>query len=356
MWLLYGAYGYTGELVARQAAERGERPVLAGRDRAALTALGRALDLPTRVASLDDAAALAAALEGVDAVLHCAGPFVRTARPMVEACLARHCHYLDITGEIAVFERHLDPRRGRHDAARAAGIVLLSGVGFDVVPTDCLASTLAAALPDASHLELAFSTRGGSFSPGTLKTMLEAMPQAGAIRRDGRIVPVPLAYDSKDVPFPSGPRHAMTIPWGDVSTAYHSTGIPNLRVYSATPRRVVRRLRRLRPLLPLLGLRPVKRLAQAWVGRAVAGPDPRVRATARTEVWGEARNPRGATVAGTLVTPEAYHFTALSAVEAMRRVLAGGVEPGAWTPSRALGAAFVRELPGVEVGEVHRRD
>jgi short subunit dehydrogenase-like uncharacterized protein len=345
-WMIYGANGYTGELAAREAARRGLAPILAGRNAEAVGRLARELGLPQRTFSLDDPAATAAELYGVQAVLHCAGPFVRTSAAMVAACLGTGAHYLDITGEIPVFEKVL----AQGDAARRAGVALLPGVGFDVVPTDCLAARLAAALPGATHLALAFYNDKGSISRGTMKTMIESLPHAGAVRRDGRIVPVPIAWDARTIPFDCGERWAMTIPWGDVSTAYHSTGIPNIRVYSGTPPRTIRRMRRLAPFLPLAGWKPLKRFAQRWVERRVTGPSEQVRATARVYLWGEARDAAGRTVTATLSTPEAYHLTAVSAVECAERAARGEVQPGAWTPSRAFGADFAGTLPGVIVG------
>jgi short subunit dehydrogenase-like uncharacterized protein len=348
-WMIYGANGYTGELVAREAVRRGLSPVLAGRSAEAVRRLAGELGLASRAFSLDDRGGTAAELYGVEAVLHCAGPFRHTSAPMVRACLATRAHYLDITGEIDVFEAVL----ARGEEARRAGVALLPGVGFDVVPSDCLAARLAAALPDASELALAFWAAGGSTSRGTLKTMIEGLPHAGAVRRNGRIVSVPIAWDAREIDFGTGRRWTMTIPWGDVSTAWHSTGIPNIRVYTAASPARIRRLKRLAPLLPLAGWKPVKRLALSWVERRVTGPSPEQRQSGRMYLWGEVRNAAGRTVTATVETPEGYRFTAIAAVESMARVLAGKVQPGAWTPSRAFGADYVGELPGVVVGESH---
>jgi len=344
-WMIYGANGYTGELVAREAVRKGMAPILAGRNAEAVKRLARELGLQGRAFALDDPRGTAAELYGVKAVLHCAGPFVHTSAPMVAACLATRAHYLDITGEIPVFEALL----ARGEEARRAGVALLPGVGFDVVPTDCLAARLAAALPDATELALAIYAEGASFSRGTLKTMIESFPHAGAIRKGGRIVPVPMAWDVREIDFGgrAGKRWAMTIAWGDVSTAYHSTGIPNIRVYSGTPPAMIRRLKRLALLLPLAGLKPVKRFAQRWVERKVTGPSAEQREAGRMVLWGEVRNAAGRSVTATLETPEGYRFTAISAVASVERVLEGKVEPGAWTPSRAFGADFVTTLPGV---------
>jgi short subunit dehydrogenase-like uncharacterized protein len=349
-WMIYGANGYTGDLVAREAVRRGLSPILAGRNAEAVGGLARELGLQSRAFSLDNPQASAEALYGVKAVLHCAGPFVHTSAPMVAACLATGAHYLDITGEIPVFETVL----AQGEAARKAGVALLPGVGFDVVPTDCLAARLARALPDAAELVLAIYVGNGTLSRGTLKTMIESLPHAGAIRRSGRIVPVPIAWDAREIDFggQAGRRWTTTIPWGDVSTAFHSTGIPNIRVYSGTPPKTIRRMKRLAPFLPLAGWGPVKRLAQSWVERKVTGPSAELRETARVHLWGEVKSPAGKTVTSTLETPEAYRFTALAAVESVQRLLAGKVPPGAWTPSKAFGADFVTELPGVVAGEV----
>ncbi len=352
-WMIYGANGYTGELVAREAVRKGLSPILAGRNAESVGRLARELGLESRAFPLDDPQAAAAGLNGVKAVLHCAGPFVHTSPPMVAACLAAGASYLDITGEIAVFERVL----AQGAAARKAGVVLLPGVGFDVVPSDCLAARVAAALPDATELTLAFYTEGGSTSRGTLKTMIESLPHAGAIRKDGRIVPVPVAWDAREIDFGGpggrpGKRWAMTIPWGDVSTAFHSTGIPNIRVYSGTSPKSIRRMRRLALFLPLAGLKPVKRFAQRWVEKKITGPTPEQRKTARVYLWGEAKNAAGRRATSTIETPEGYRFTAESSVVCVERLLAGGIAPGAWTPSRAFGADFVLGLPGVLAGEV----
>ena len=345
-WLLYGAYGYTGELIAREAARRGAAPILAGRRAEPLRELADELGFESQVIDLRDSRSLRAVLDRVSAVLHAAGPFIHTSRPMVDACLASSTHYLDITGEMGVFESIL--RRG--DAAREAGVALLPGAGFDVVPSDCLAATLARALPDATHLDLAFTSDRGSASRGTLRTAVEAMPHAGAERRDGKIVPTPLAYDARRIEFGCGSRWAMTIPWGDVSTAFHTTGIPNIRVYTGTPEARIRQLRRLRPLLPLVGTTPVKRALQWWIGRTVLGPDAETRNAARVHLWGEVRNAVGESREATLEVPEGYALTASAAVELAMRVVAGGLQPGAWTPAGAFGPDLIRAVPGVEQG------
>jgi short subunit dehydrogenase-like uncharacterized protein len=342
-WMIYGANGYTGELIAREAARRGHRPVLAGRRAEKIEPLARELGLSARVFPLSEPRRAVEGLSGIAAALHCAGPFVRTSRPMVEACLEAGAHYLDITGEISVFESIM----ARTAEARRREVVLLPGVGFDVVPTDCLAAMLSKRLPDASDLILAFYTRGG-VSRGTLKTMIEGMGEGGAVRRDGRIVRVPMLHDVREIPFSVGPRMAMTIPWGDVATAWHTTGIPNIRIYSASSPKAIARVRRMMWLLPLLSLRPVKRLLQTLADRR-RGPDEHARATGRVYLWGRVANRAGSEATMTMTTPEGYAFTIMSALAAVERLLADPARPGSFTPAGYLGADFVTSIPGVVV-------
>jgi short subunit dehydrogenase-like uncharacterized protein len=340
-WLLYGANGYSGELIARAAVAAGLRPVLAGRARAPLEALARELGLESRIAAVDAPAELGAALAGVSLVLNCAGPFSATARPMLAACLTARAHYLDITGELAVFEHaaSLDA------AAKAAGVVLCPGVGFDVVPTDCVALALAEALPGATELALGFDN-ASPVSRGTARTMVEGLGQGGAVRRDGRIVRVPLGYKARRIDFGGGEKLAMTIPWGDVSTAYRTTGFGNVEVYVPISPRRLAQLRRLNYLRWALRLGVVQRLLKSRVDAAPAGPDAALRERTPTYVWGEARAPDGRVRTARVRTANGYTVTAYAPLGVITRLLAGGAAPGVATPARLLGARYVETLPG----------
>jgi short subunit dehydrogenase-like uncharacterized protein len=344
MLLIYGANGYTGQLIVAECVRRGIRPILGARRAESLTALATEHALETRVASLDDAAALATLLTGVRVVLHCAGPFFRTAKPMVRACLEGGVHYLDITGEISVFEAC----KAKHADATKAGTVIMPGVGFDVVPTDCLAARLAQKLPDAQLLELAFAG-GGGFSRGTLKTMVLGSSQGGAIRENGRVIGVPAGWKTQVIPFRDKSRSAVTIPWGDVSTAFWSTKIPNIHTYLAVPPRSAHMMRVMRALGPLLSVPVLQRFVERQIDARVSGPSADVRATARMRVWGRVTHADGRTVTGTAETPEGYRLTAISAVESARRVLSEPPPAGYHTPSSAFGAGFLETLPECDV-------
>jgi short subunit dehydrogenase-like uncharacterized protein len=340
-WLLYGATGYTGELIARRAGAQGERPILAGRNAQKVAALAAQLDCPSRGISLDEPAAIVAALADVDTVLNCAGPFAQTAPAWFAACLAARVNYLDITGELDVIELAAH----HHEHARHAGITLMPAVGFDVVPTDCLAAMLAERLPDADRLELAFAM-DGRVSRGTAKTMLAAVPTGGRARIAGRIEHVPAAWKSQRVSFANRPRWTVTIPWGDVSSAYYTTKIDNIEVYTAVPRAMIFGLRLLRRPLKLLGWPPLARLVSRGIDRLAAGPDAAALLRDRCQLWGRVTDRSGKQVAATLETPGGYALTVLTALVAVERVRGGGTAAGFLTPARAFGPQFICEFPG----------
>ena len=347
-FLLYGANGYTGQLIAERAHRVGARPILAGRRADAIASIADRYGFEHRAFSLDAPSAIAHSLEGVAAVLLAAGPFSATSAPVLEACIMSGVHYLDITGEIEVFERCF----AQHARAATAGIVVLPGVGFDVVPSDCLAASLAEALPGAQSLELAFRSSGGhgaQISRGTAKTMLEGFGHGGAVRENGRIRRVPIGWRTRRVPFRDGERVAVSIPWGDVATAYHSTGIPNIVVYTTVSRWQMRALMVARLLAPVLRLRAVRELIARRIEQTVHGPDDHARRTVHAQLWGRVTDADGRSVEGTLVTPEGYRLTAETAVEAALRVVGGVVNPGFCTPSLAFGSKFITEFDGCDL-------
>ena len=343
MLVIYGSTGYTGRLIVAEAVRRGLRPVLAGRNADALRAQAQAAGLEWRAASIDDPIALDGAIAGASVVLHCAGPFSRTWRAMSDACLRARAHYLDITGEIAVFEG----LAARDAEAKRAGIMLLPGTGFDVVPSDCLAAHLASLLPGATQLSLAFMATGGA-SRGTLSTMVEGLGMPGAVRRGGLILPVPPGYRTRRIDFGDGRlRDATTIPWGDVSTAYHSTGIPGIEVYVRMGRGMHTALVASRWIGPVLRSRIVRGMLRELVHRGPAGPDAATRARSATLLWGEVSAPDGRRVEGWLRGPGGYDMTALTSIHLAMKALAGIAPAGFQTPSRAYGADVILEISGV---------
>ena len=346
-WMIYGAYGYTGELIATEAARRGAKPLLAGRDAERLQRLADELGLPHRACSLGDEERLAETVAGVDLVLHCAGPFSATALPMMRACLANKAHYLDITGEIEVFET----AQAFSEQAKAAGIVMCPGVGFDVIPTDCVAATLADALPGATSLILAFDSRS-QLSRGTAKTSIEGMGRGGKIRRDGEIVTVPLGGPFTRIDFGEGEKDAVRIPWGDVSTAYHTTGIPNIETYMGIHPAMKGQMRMLRWLRWLLKLPPVQYLAKRRIEKTVAGPPESERIVYTTRVYGQVRTDDGRKKQASLTTANGYTVTVDGSLAVAEHLLASRPDPGSYTPAVLMGPDFVERLPGSSTIEV----
>ncbi|TQV72313.1 NAD-dependent epimerase/dehydratase family protein [Aliikangiella marina] len=343
--MIYGANGYTGRLIVDHALEKGLKPIVAGRNKEQVKQIAEEKGLPARVFDLDSVEQVANNLNDIAVVIHCAGPFSATAKPMMEACIKSKTHYTDITGEIVVFELGQS-----YDAqAKEAGVVICPGVGFDVIPTDCLASQLKDKLPDATHLKLGFDS-GSSMSPGTAKTSVEGLAQGGKIRENGKIIQVPLAFKTKTIDFGNGEKNAMTIPWGDVSTAYYSTGIPNIEVYIPISPKGAKKIKRLNAFKWLLGTKLVQNFLKKQAGKS-RGPNEQQREKLKTYVWGEVRNDKGAWVTGHFETANGYELTYLGAVAVAEHLLANEIEGGAFTPSKLVDNKLVERLPGT--GEIH---
>ncbi|HEV7333512.1 MAG TPA: saccharopine dehydrogenase NADP-binding domain-containing protein [Flavisolibacter sp.] len=352
-FLLYGANGFTAGLIIDQAASFGLQPILAGRNEAKIKELAQQHGLPYRIADLADAGALDALLQDIKVVLHCAGPFSQTALPMQQACLRRQTHYLDITGEIAVFEQGA----ALHGEAVKRKVLLMSGVGFDVVPTDCMALFLQQKLPDATHLQLAFQTMGGKVSHGTAATAIENLGAGGMVRENGKLKRVPTAHKTLFVPFTANKQTTcIAIPWGDLSTAYHTTGIPDIETYMAAPPVTIRVAKLSNYLNWLIGSWWFKRLVRKRIDRTLTGPDDAARKAAQVFVWGRAWNNRGESVQARLRGPDGYSLTAAAALTITRKVLNGDWQPGFQTPAGLYGSNLVLELAGTQRQDIVEKD
>jgi short subunit dehydrogenase-like uncharacterized protein len=365
-WLLYGAYGYTGRLLAAEALARGHRPILAGRSEEKLRRLreeladgaaeARACEIrafPLQGPALDEG------LRGMEAVFHAAGPFVETGVPMMEACLKAGVHYLDITGEVPVFEAAFH----RDERAREANIVLLPGVGLDVIPTDGAAALLAAALPSASRLELALHSPGRP-SGGTLQTIVEGVPGGLLVRRGGRLERAwpgrrefrrQVSFGPEPALGPmagrlGGARSVAPYTWGDLSTAWRTTGIGDITCYLTTPASQRRLLPWVLPLLrQVTKVRTIRQALRSRIQAGVTGPDAHARSTGRTRVWGRVEDKAGRWEEVLLEFPEGYRFTSLAGIRALEAVLDARPPAGTLTPAGAFGVEWVLGLPEVEV-------
>ena len=217
-----------GGLIANAASDKGARPILAGRNLDKVKRVAEPLGLSARAFNLGDPARIDAAVKDVSVVLCAAGPFSATSRPVADACLRNRVHYLDITGEIDVFEA----LAARDAEAKARGVMLPPRkVGFDVAPSDCLAAHLKRRLPDAndSANSIFFARRkhvswhGQNHDRGNCGLARACGARAESVSRDRAEV------GSCD--FGEGEKPTVQVSWGDVATAFHSTGIPNIDVH-----------------------------------------------------------------------------------------------------------------------------
>ncbi|HLF44806.1 MAG TPA: saccharopine dehydrogenase NADP-binding domain-containing protein [Chitinophagaceae bacterium] len=343
-FLLYGANGYTGELIARFAQQYQLQPILAGRRKEVIAPMADKLHLPFRIIDLNDRDTLQAALKEVRVVIHAAGPFHQTAKQMIEACLQTGTHYLDINGDISVFEMI----KKYDTAAKKAGIMLLPGAGFDVVPTDCIALQLKKLLPDAVSLQLAFATLGGGISHGTAMTMANRLGEAGAVRKRGKIIRTPIGQNGMWVDFGKKKLFVMSIPWGDISTAYVTTGIPDIETFTGIAPKTFYILKGQPIFNWILRTNFVRKFIKKKISQRPAGPSDEQREKAISLVWGKVINEDGKAAIVRLSGPEGYTLTAHSSLIIAQKILNENFFPGYHTPAGAYGEILVLEIPGVE--------
>lgn len=312
--MIYGATGYTGRMAAEHAKKLGLNLLIAGRNAERLAALSAELDAPYRVFTAD-----ASQLEGVDVLLNFAGPFAQTAAALMRACIANGTDYLDITAEINVY-------RLAEQLGSGADVMLLPGVGWDVVPTDCLAMHVASRVPQPHSLKIALQVPG-AMSRGSAMSVGEIIGAGVMARVDGHLVATPDAQPQY-LDFGDGPALCAPLSFGDLVTAWHSSAIPNIEMFvhitgEAFPEGD----------LSLLPDGPTQAQRDAHRARAVA------------EVTGI----DGTVVRSVIETVNGYSYTPLAAVEAARRVLGGERRPGFETPAKLFGMGFAQTIAGTQI-------
>ncbi len=342
--LVYGCYGYTGSLIVAQAVQQNLPIALGGRDEAKVKEMATKYGLPYEVFSTDDKEKLITTIAKYKVLLNCAGPFFRTAESFYNACIVKGVHYLDITGEYQVFEMGASLT----EAAEQANVMLLPGVGFDVVPSDCLANFLKSQLPDADHLAMFLYSKGGRLSHGTAITVAESIGQKTVLRSEGKLVQVPNGKVQKTIDWMGKKMTGTAISWGDISTAFYSTGIPNITIYNMLPPSVVKSMKLSNYFGFIVGSRMVKNYMIRKIKQQPAGPSEEQRKTAKTYIYGEVSNKAGKTIKSYLELPEGYSLTALTAVDIVKRVLAGEFKAGFQTPATAFGQDFILNFEGAK--------
>jgi len=335
--MVYGANGYSAKLIIEELLSRGIKPVIAGRDKEKIITLAEQYSCEYLVFGLEEESIIDSAIKDFHTIINCAGPFKYTAKELIESCIRTKTNYLDITGEIPVF--HL--AFSKSEKAKESGIIIMPGVGFDIIPTDCLAKRLSEKMPDAVNLKLGFLNKKGKISRGTWLTTLEFLGGTGLIRRDGKIVESEIGQYS--IKFKKGKIsfYGLSIPWGDVYTSYQSTKILNAEIYFGVPFIVYQLRKILTPLLKLFRIPLIKSITSYFIKKNLTGPDKNQRDSTKTYLWGRVENTKGEMIEEIYRIMEGYNLTALGAAECAERVLNNFVEPGTLTPSMAFGSDFL---------------
>lgn len=341
--LIYGANGYTGKLITLEAKANKLQVEIAGRNQEAIESLAQQTGYAYHIIELAETEKLETLLKNFHTVIHCAGPFSETAIPMVEACIRTETNYLDITGEIWVFDNIIQ----YHAKAKEAGIALIPGSGFDVVPTDCLAGYLHDKLPTGTSLELAFTGAKTGMSRGTAVTMAKNIAKGGFIRKDGQITNVPLAYEIEEFNFSHKKQVCMTIPWGDLMTAYYQTRIPNIKVFSGANIKTIKSVRRYRSLKFLLGIGWIQKLVRRKIENSVTGPTKVDLKEGKMYVLGKITDDVGNSFSAELIAPEAYLLTAKTALRSALKLQEKSLK-GYFTPAQAFGKDYILEFDDVQ--------
>lgn len=314
--MIYGAAGYTGRMAAAYAKAAGLRLVVAGRDRAPLADLASVLDVEYRVFALDDDEAIIEGLAGIAVLLNCAGPFLRTAEPLMKACIERGVHYLDIAAELDSYRlaEDLDAQ------ARMAGVMLLPGSGGSVAMLGCLTQHAIKRVPEPQSISIALHV-SGTMSRGSALSAAENMTDCLA-RVSGQLVPRSPG-DTRNFDFGRGAVSCFPVTLPDLLTIWKDTQVPNIATFVHVSG----------------GAFPEGDLATL-----AEGPSVEQREQNRYQVAVEVIGRDGKIARAVLDTVNGYTFTPMAAAMAARRVLDGDVRPGFQTPAGLFGEDFATSI------------
>jgi len=342
--MLYGANGYTSRLIIKELVGQNIKPILAGRNKEKITNLAEKHGFNSSIFSLEKSDVIDEELKKIDVLINAAGPYSLTARPLIDSCIRTKTHYIDITGEIDIFVY----AESKHKEAKNAGIIICPGVGFDVIPTDCLSNLLKDKLPDANQLNICFFSENGKPSIGTAKTSIEGLSNGGRIRKDGIIEQVPLAHSVKEIDYGQGSKMAMSIPWGDVATAYYTTGIQNIIVYIPRSKAGINKIRKQRKWLFILKSKFVQNYLKNKMEKKIinGGDTDEQRSKSKMWVWAEVKNKVGKIESGYFQVANGYDVTGYGAMFFAKNLMEKKFDGGYYTPSLLLGPNIVESLPG----------
>jgi len=337
-WMIYGANGYTGIILAKEAENKGLKPILAGRSKQMISSIAEDIGFEYVIFDLNDDHKVQEELENFDLILNAAGPFKYTSEPIVKACLKTGTNYLDITGEIPIFEQNFK----FDEQAKAQEIAIISGVGFDVVPTDCMAKYVSDKVSNPTELEIGIVGIGNP-SRGTLKTMVEYIPEGRLIRRNGELLRNTDFKGSRSIQFRDKERTLVPVSWGDLATGYRTTSIPNITTYMPYSKPMASMIKGAISKNNGKWKNNVNGLKD-WIEKNIQNPNEEARMKGRSYIWAQANNDKGDKKEAWLETMEGYRFTSISGIKAVEKIFELNPK-GSLTPALAFGEDFILEFP-----------
>jgi len=317
--LIYGATGYTGTLIAHEAARRGLEFEIAGRSEAKLATLAAELNVAYHVFPVDSIEGWKKSLKSKTALLNIAGPFSETADQAMKAAIQFQVHYIDITAEIDIYRL----AETKDAQAKAAGIMLLSGAGL-FSTYDPLVVHTARRVEDPVSLRVAFKYSGG-FTPGSVASASNIINAGILMRKNGVLESFPEAKPAA-FDFGNGPEDASPLPLGGVVISYKSTGIQNIEEYFL--------------------------MAQAAISLDAEAKTDSQESEGISKIVAEVTGANGTVVRTIAEMPGGYMPTVLSAIEITSRVIHGDYKAGFQSPASAYGEELLDTLTSVKVTDL----
>lgn len=322
--MIYGATGYTGRMVAEHAKAHGTPLVLAGRSEAPLARLAAEVGVEYRVFSLDDTDATDKNLLDISVLLNCAGPFMRTAKPLMEAAIRYGVHYLDTAAELDSYRlaERLD------GDAKTAGVMLMPGGGGSVAMLGSLAGHAVTRVKHPRKIRIAMHVSGG-MSRGSVISASENMTNETLARLDSKLVAV--ANDIQKFDFGQGAVDSFQVTLPDLITIWRATGVPNIETF-----------------VHVTG----NGFPQGDLSLLPDGPTEGERLANRYQAVVEVSDAQGYVFRSMLDTVNGYTFTAMAAAEAGHRVLRGEARAGFQTPAELFGNGFAETIADTTIIDV----
>lgn len=342
-WMIYGAYGFTGSKLAKLAADSGMKPIIAGRDALKTKRLALSLGLEFEVFNLEDDSHIESKLKDIDLLYNLAGPYCKTAPTLVEACLRTKTHYMDLTGDIEIY----DFLYSLDDVAKDNGVLIMPGVGFNIVATECVAAHTVKKLPECDSLDIVMATRAKP-SKGTFKQMIALLPRGGFEIKDNTLEPSEIKKTDIEVKYPDKKRTSFLIPIGELIACHKSMKIANIRTHYALSATWAAMADTMIDIITKFSSKSYgKKVLSSFADSYAKGPSEESMLEDKSYVYARASTELGLYAETMIKTPEPYYFTVQIAIIAIQKVLDGDYA-GALTPVEAFGSSFVFEVEGVE--------